>query len=93
MHSTSHDTLVVRLSRMLFQLNQGERLDPQALVQPLQRGTGHLPQQVEVVRDHKDRDAEVIDKVADKLVEFEGAHAGCEHERQVAKLFGLYGVE
>ena len=31
MHSTSHDTLVVRLSRMLFQLNQGERLDPQAL--------------------------------------------------------------
>lgn len=33
MHSTSHDTLVVRLSRMLFQLNQGERLDPQALAE------------------------------------------------------------
>ncbi|MDD2728415.1 WYL domain-containing protein [Malikia sp.] len=31
MHPTSHDTLVVRLSRMLLKLNQGERLDPQAL--------------------------------------------------------------
>lgn len=31
MHPISHDTLVVRLSQMLFKLNQGERLDPQAL--------------------------------------------------------------
>ena len=30
---SSHDTLVRRLSEMLFKLNQGERLDPAALAE------------------------------------------------------------
>ena len=33
MSAAPHDTLVVRLSRMLLKLNQGEQLDPQALAE------------------------------------------------------------
>jgi hypothetical protein len=31
MNAGAHDTLVYRLAQMLVKLNQGERLDPQAL--------------------------------------------------------------